>query len=274
MSFYESIDTWSPYQADYRLKDLEQFLLDLGSKTAAQKQEHKRLKESGKTGLPYGGWELNEWIPNYTDHVNTLIERLKTFSYSAAYPGSNPGIVDNSMYNYRPEKMAVKKAIGEFMDDCHRSICQSQQKQIFLEDNTWSILFADSLLDLTPTAKMLHIVRDPRDVVASMQKQKWTPSNLDQLLTYYGDIMDQWHTRSKNLSDSQVMTIRLEDLVSDTEAVLLAICSYTGLETEEKMLALDLSKSNTGRYLDQFTTSERQMMDSRLAPYLKHYNYV
>lgn len=274
VSFYESVDTWSPYQADYQLKDLEQFLLGLGSKTAAQKEEHDRLKANGMTGLPYGGWELKDWIPNYTDHVNTLVNRLKSFSYSAAYPGSDSGMVDNSMYYYKPEKMAVKDTIADFMESCHRSICMSQQKQIFLEDNTWSILFADSLLDLTPTAKLLHIVRDPRDVVASMQKQKWTPSELNQLLVYYTDIMNQWSVRSHNLSDTQFMTVRLEDLVSDSEATLSSICSFAEIQLEEKMLTVDLSKSNSGRFVEQFSTSDRDLMTSRLEPYLKKYNYV
>jgi len=274
ISFYQSVNNWSPYLADYRLKNLEHFLLDLANKTAEQEEENARLKAAGKTGIPYGGWELDKWIPNYTDYVQVLIKQLRSFSYSAKYPGTKASIEDNQMYYYRPDKSGAKEAIANFMEHCHSSICKDQQKGIFLEDNTWSILFANDLFDLTPHAKMVHIVRDPRDVIASMQKQHWTPGTLDQLLTYYTDIMNQWDENSQCLSSNQQMTVRLEDLVSYPESTLSNICSFVEIEPEEALLSIDLSKSNRGRYLDQFTKAEISMMESRLTPYMTKYNYT
>ncbi len=273
VDYYRNVDNWSPYLAEARLKRLESFLLSLAQRDEANHRESQELKAGGKTGHPYAGWELEKWIPGYIDRVKELISSLTKFSYEASYPGSEGGIAKNIMYYPNKDKKLVRDTIAAFIDECHLAIVTCEGKKVFAEDNTWSILCAGSLCELTPQAKMIHIVRDPRDVVSSMQEQNWTPSNVDQVIDYYQDIMDKWMDEKSDIPQSFYKEIRLEDLVENTEKTIMNICQFVGIEFEEKMLDIELTSTSIGRYRSHYSEKEIGKIESHLSRAMSAYNY-
>ena len=61
-----------------------------------------------------------------------------------------------------------------------------------VDDNTFNHLYAGELVRLVPNSLIVHMYRDPRDVVASYIKQRWSPTELDQSIDYYCSIMQKW----------------------------------------------------------------------------------
>ncbi|NQU34677.1 MAG: sulfotransferase [Bacteroidetes bacterium] len=101
----------------------------------------------------------------------------------------------------------IKKNIYQFLDE--------KKKTYFIEDNTWNILFMKELFELIPDAKFIHVTRDPRDVVASMIKQRWCPSELDQTINLYLSIIEKSVGNTNSISTDNIITIKLEDIVRD-----------------------------------------------------------
>jgi hypothetical protein len=96
---------------------------------------------------------------------------------------------------------------------------------------------------LYPDAKIIHIIRDVRDYVLSMEKafgkdrkraaQRWVD-------TIY---------KAKNDMDSfqrDVLEVQYEDLLQDPSNVLREVCGFIGLSYEESMIHLEKSTENLG----------------------------
>ena len=267
LPFYSQLHCWSPYIADYKVKDLISFLQSL----ANVQNDAESEGEGGK--IPYQAWELSKWIPGYEQHVDQLEQTLSTTSYTASYPGAKYDAQHNSMIYYSPTDLVVPSALHTFLQSCHQSIVDSQDAKIFVEDNTWTCLFAKALLDLLPDSFLIYMVRDPRDVVASMLKQRWTPNTLDNVITYYCDLMNTWLSQRASISKSSYIELRLEDLVLDAGAVLSTLSTTIDISVSDEMRSFDLSLGNVGRYKVEFDAGQINHLNTRLAPYLSEFQY-
>jgi hypothetical protein len=96
------------------------------------------------------------------------------------------------------------------------------------------------LLAVWPEARVVVLVRDGRDVALSLRRMPFGPNN--------AWAAAQWWARgiragmaAEAAHPAHVMTVRYEDLVSDPEAHVRAVCAFAGLAFEPDMLALELS---------------------------------
>lgn len=198
---------------------------------------------------------------------------MLSFTYKAAYPGSCSTSENNVMTYYAADKTPIAAALTRFLDDCHQSICDNQNRSVFLEDNTWTCLFLSDLIDLLPTAKVIVMLRDPRDVVASMMRQRWTPSSLEDVLTYYQDLVDVYLRQRSFISPDSILEVKLENLISSPLDTIEAMGSFIGLEASEEMRDFDLSAGHVGRYKQEFDVADTLLMNNRLAEYIDKFGY-
>jgi hypothetical protein len=85
-----------------------------------------------------------------------------------------------------------------------------------------------------PEARFLHLIRDGRDVAASIRGLWFAPSS------DWGELGADWSWRVATFrSQGQhlrfYMEIRYEELVKDTEAVLRRICSFLDISFDSRM---------------------------------------
>jgi len=270
---------WSPFMADQKLKDLESYLMGLAKRNEdrfAMSQWIKKVDRSLLTvsPFPYAGWELEKWMPGYQRSVKKLMGQLVDFDYKGVWPGTDSLQEGNKMYFGTPKtKEELEPIVGEFLNECILSFLSKTGKEVFVEDNTWSIMFADDMLRLVPHGKLIHIVRDPRDVVASLINQRWTPDELDHVLQWYLSVLSVWEKKKALLKDDQFLEIRLEDICSDTETTVKSICDFCNIDFEQGMINLDLSQSNSGRYKAQFSAEEIERIEAKLSTILDQYHY-
>ena len=84
------------------------------------------------------------------------------------------------------------------------------------------------VLDLFPDAKAIHIVRDPRAVVASSLRTAWTTPDAAEVARGWRAFVLQTIARGAACGPSQYLQIRYEDLARDPEAVLRLVCQFLG----------------------------------------------
>jgi len=278
--FYRSYTTgWSPYYADEKLTRLTNFLEDLSSTSSVHKifrYFFKAFRLAGISITPkkYLDVELSRFIPNYSDHVRTLLNELVEFQYAGERLGTESYSVNNKI-RYAPNysKEQLKIIFQNFIHCIIQDILTYNHKDYFIEDNTWNILFSTDLLDLIPNAKIISVIRDPRDVVDSFSKQKWMPSNKAQSAKIYNDLIVEWIKIKSNLEKKYWIEVRLEDIVLEPESQIRKICDFIELPWEDNLLKIDLSKSNSGQWKKDFSEEEKRSVIPLLAEHIKSFGY-
>ena len=92
------------------------------------------------------------------------------------------------------------------------------------------------LMELFSGAKLVHIIRDGRDVVQSLEKLAWHGPSADDRARYWQERVEMAHTASRQLGPKRNLIIRYEDLVLDTRTTLKTICDFLEESFEPGML--------------------------------------
>jgi hypothetical protein len=116
----------------------------------------------------------------------------------------------------------------------------SSEKLFWIEKTPLNELFIQDILKKWPHAKFIHMIRDPRDVHASIRKRSDFP--LKVRTTYHNWLRSiQAKTINQMRYPDQCITLRYEDLVLDTDACILKICDFLKIENEDVLKTPTLS---------------------------------
>ncbi|MDC3016024.1 sulfotransferase, partial [Luminiphilus sp.] len=96
--------------------------------------------------------------------------------------------------------------------------------------------------------KLVHVMRDPRDVVSSYIKMRWAPNSPIDAATWLKSITDRWRVMRSELPSHKFLEVRLEDLVEEPQHNLRKICDFWGVNWDESLMKTDLSKAHVGRW--------------------------
>ena len=93
----------------------------------------------------------------------------------------------------------------------------------------------DKLSSFFPDAKIIHIIRDPRDVAKSCINMGWAGNS------YYAvgewlNVENSWEAYESTFNTENVMEIFFKSLISDTKTQLEAVCRFIGVPFSPDML--------------------------------------
>jgi hypothetical protein len=89
---------------------------------------------------------------------------------------------------------------------------EAGSEKYWVETTPMNIPTADKLLKLFPNALFITMVRDPRDVIASLLTKNWGPTTPMEGLTWIEERLTDGHNALKEVPLKQKITIALEDL--------------------------------------------------------------
>ncbi|MDX9742042.1 MAG: sulfotransferase [Gammaproteobacteria bacterium] len=154
-------------------------------------------------------------------------------------------LLDRLAEGQRDPYSVFAAAVGELASDSGRSIvCEQTPRNIF---------YAEALLNAYPDARIVHMVRDPRAVMAS-QKRRWKRrrllANRDALSTadalrawvnYHPYTMAALWSRAtaeaiRLRSHPRFLMIRFEDLLARPDETVRKVCHHLDLEFNRGML--------------------------------------
>ena len=115
-----------------------------------------------------------------------------------------------------------------------------------------------------PEARIVHIVRDPRDVILSRMNAGWSAGRPDWLhaLTYRAQIK-RGRKQGRRSFGSRYMELRYEDLLAEPEQVLRGVTKHVGVTYANAMLAFQRSAE------ELVHESERSWKEETIGPLLR-----
>jgi hypothetical protein len=125
-----------------------------------------------------------------------------------------------------------------------------QGNGVFLEKTPAHALFIPEILAFLPAAKLVHLVRDPRDVVASLLSAsetwgaKWAPRSANQSARQWIQHVKAVRQGAGHLRPDQFLEIRYEDLFSIPVPALKRVISFLGLDWPEREITAALRKNS------------------------------
>jgi hypothetical protein len=93
------------------------------------------------------------------------------------------------------------------------------------------------VMKLFPDARVIHIVRDPRDVVASSLRTPWTNESATALSESWRAFTLDTIWRGIEIGPAQFLQVRYEDLTRDPAAVMRVVCAFIEEEYDPGMVA-------------------------------------
>jgi hypothetical protein len=137
-----------------------------------------------------------------------------------------------------PEAVLARpiRSYSEFVDAVFRSYAEARGKPRWGDKTPFYTPDIDIIRRIFPRAKVIHLVRDGRDVVLSQKSIEWMSSNLPKLVLDW-----QWKTTIAHkvgaVMGSDFLEVRYEDLVCRPEEILRRICAFLGEDYDPAMLS-------------------------------------
>ncbi len=265
------------------------------------------LNASEQIYIPYESDFVARAYPFYSNRTQFTKDDYKRlfqiFELSAKEDGW--GMSEEYVVSYLNE-MAPKT-----FADVNATIYEAFHKQEGTDHLLWGIkapvLIAslDRIRDVFPEAKIVHVIRDGRDVYLSYKKVhetstvKFGPKGVIENALYWIDGLRRIEDFMKLNSENQIYEIRYDDLVSSPTSCLKQLCEFLGLEyrssMEDNFSTLERNKKvapsyfqqsihkklqqgkldakNTRKYLTAMTQLEKVKFELIAIPYLLKYGY-
>jgi hypothetical protein len=162
---------------------------------------------------------------------------------------------------------------------------ESQGKKRFGEKTPHHAFYAETLRQWYPGAAIIHLVRDPRDVVASLQRIAWAPKSI----VSNASMWLLFNRAARRMQDrSGYLLARYEALITQPEQELARICAHLGEDFAPSMLSADpapgpyswprhasapITKERLDRWREQLTPEEVSLVEWVAGNGMKAYGY-
>jgi hypothetical protein len=138
---------------------------------------------------------------------------------------------------FRLDGSAVRSIFGRLLADCF----SAPAARVVCEKTPINIVVFEDLAAMLPSARFIHVVRDGRDVVASLLQRNWRDPRTGAKFDYVAEIaaaarywtsLAEVGLRAERTIGDKLLRIRYEDLVTDPDAILVAVARHLGVDAK------------------------------------------
>ena len=153
-------------------------------------------------------------------------------------------------------------AARRFMRNFISSQAAHRGQKYWVETTPLNIAQAERILKIFPNALFINMVRDPRDVIASLLTKNWGPTTPLEGIEWIQKRLIDAHHALRTIPAKQQITIALEDLaINNREQSYQALLTFLGLQDDPAMRAffeteLTPQAATSGRWKSEITSPE------------------
>lgn len=170
--------------------------------------------------------------------------------------------VDDCIGDYK-RRFGDKLSLVTFYRNLLAMYAASKNKLVSGDKDPRLLAHVDQLASYYPTAKIIHVIRDPRDVMVSRLKADWSKKYpfLLQVLTCNAQLR-LGSTKARSLGPDVYAELRYEDLIATPGSSLSRICRFIGIQYDDRMLAFQSAAT------ELVSNDEMQWKSTTLGPLL------
>ncbi len=151
--------------------------------------------------------------------------------------------------------------LSELLAGLFDHICYKYGKEIFIEQTPWYGQKLGELLEIFPHMKLIHLVRDGRDVAISYARTPWWSKDIRANLEQWADEVEHIESYRDKLG-GRFTQIRYEDLICNLEEKIGQVLDLFGLKFQPEMILpenlIDYSKMFIDKNLDFESDAQKQ----------------
>lgn len=173
----------------------------------------------------------------YEKYISSELQRYGAKEFIRLVESCCPYYLER-FFDYREHFRSLKypqKDLGKVLRGLFDHICFVHKKEVFVEQTPWHGQKLDVLKTIFPEMKVIHMVRDGRDVAVSFARSPWWSDSVEDNLVQWEKEVGVIHQFGKNNPDNFIQ-IRYEDLALNPERQLGKILDLFGLKFERQML--------------------------------------
>ncbi len=214
---------------------------------------------------------------------------------------ANRVLGENLAHNYATDRNALRAAFAGPVLEILQRAARTAGKRLIADKTPVNALAFPLLRRLFPESPLVHVLRDGRDVTASLLAQGWRDPRTGNLLPMCASVSGAGrHWKSSIMQAGAAgrlgggfFIVRFEDLVTDPETALTPLLEALGLGFEEPMLRFyeherayieleecslpqllgPLDRSRVGRWRQDFDDVQRLEFEQEFAPVLVECGY-
>ncbi|MFK7847126.1 MAG: sulfotransferase [Rhodothermales bacterium] len=213
-------------------------------------------------GANRSGTTLLRLILNAHPHIAIPEEIIYFGSFMAGKPieqWANPGLTSDAYAAFVTDFVEHKCGVLDGVDhqeikqqilaSAHKDFCHPYKtmleawaghhgKKRWGEKTPGNLFYADILLEMFPDARFIHMIRDPRAGVSSMMKTTFFPQDI----AFNAMSRRKFMRRGRQILETSVpaaqrLLLRYEDIVTEPDTTVKAICNFIGERFEPAMLS-------------------------------------
>lgn len=176
--------------------------------------------------------------------LSEFVKRMRTYwFFRASKDGKQRGLhrglsndqLENALINFETSFGANPALAGRALaQEILGEICSN--KPGWVETTPDNAIRADGLIALMPEAKVIHVVRDGRDVASSVVGRSWGPNDFVGALRWWGKRMRRAYETLCQVPPENVLTLRLEELaVGDREGCYARLLDFVEVTDESSL---------------------------------------
>lgn len=123
-------------------------------------------------------------------------------------------------------EMAEQDTFAGMVDNMFMQLARREGKSVWGDKTPHYILDVDTLQEIFPAARFIHVVRDGRDACLSQIKANFGPRTIFSAALYWKKCVQAGLRSEDTVQPNQFLRIRFEDLLSDTEIGMRRVCDF------------------------------------------------
>jgi len=281
LDLYEALShRWGPYYADDAVHRFVALLHDAALPPTWLRRQKDRVQMRLLAPLGYSPRRyLGAGLSFYPDkaylhsRLHTLLADLHVQALPGRWMGTPALRRPSRIYETGPlPPAAAARHIARFCDDLYSHMAAPGHSR-WLDDTPTTLLHARRLLALFPDLQLIHVVRDPRDVLASASQFAWGGGSFAAAARRLAAIYERWFEIRPHLPPAALYEVRLEHLAADPASHYRRLCDFLGLPFTAELLALPLDQTHSGRWRRDIPAADWQICEPLLRPYLTRLGY-
>ena len=162
-------------------------------------------------------------------------------------------------------------SLAEYVDHLYRNL-SGPDVQRWGDKTPLNTYFLPRIVELYPDADYIFLIRDGRDVVSSLLQmmagnkatKDWSSDQLvERACALWNDSIAAWDWLASQVPSDQMLTVRYEDFVSDTEGTATSMQKFLGVDPDPSVLD---SASERADSMGVSSMQHHQNLSRKIAP--------